>query len=175
MTARIRRFIAEKAPATPCLIMDLDIVEQKYEELRRALPFATIYYAMKANPAAEILQLLARLGSSFDAASIYEIRDVIANGATPDRVSFGNTIKKKADIAAAYELGVRLFAFDSEGELDKLAAAAPGARVFCRIVMTGGGSDWPLGRQFGCEATMTRDQMLRARDRGVDTEGKAKR
>src|SRR3546814_17333329 len=24
MTARIRRFIAEKAPATPCLIMDLD-------------------------------------------------------------------------------------------------------------------------------------------------------
>src|SRR3546814_4476073 len=101
MTARIRRFIAEKAPATPCLIMDLDIVEQKYEELRRALPFATIYYAMKANPAAEILQLLARLGSSFDAASIYEIRDVIANGATPDRVSFGNTIKKKADIAAA--------------------------------------------------------------------------
>jgi len=171
MTARIRRYIAEKAPATPCLIMDLDVVEQKYEELRRALPFATIYYAMKANPAPEILQLLSGLGSSFDAASIYEIRDVLMNGASPERVSFGNTIKKKADIAAAYALGVRLFAFDSECELDKLAEAAPGARVFCRIVMTGEGSDWPLGRKFGCEAEMARDLLIAARDKGLEPYG----
>jgi len=147
--------------------MDLGVVEQTYEELRRALPFATIYYAMKANPAPEILRLLAGLGSSFDAASIYEIRDVLANGASADRVSFGNTIKKKADIAEAYELGVRLFAFDSECELDKLAEAAPGARVFCRIVMTGEGSDWPLGRKFGCEADMARDLLVAARDKGL--------
>ena len=39
------------------------------------------------------------------------------------RLSFGNTIKKAADIAAAHRLGVDLFAFDSVGELRKLAAS----------------------------------------------------
>jgi len=29
---------------------------------------------------------------------------------------------------------VRLFAFDSEAELQKLSRVAPGARVFCRVL-----------------------------------------
>ena len=79
------------------------------------MPDAAVYYAMKANPAPEILQLLAGLGSSFDAASVNEIDMVLATGAGPERISFGNTIKKRADIAAAYERGVRLYAFELLG------------------------------------------------------------
>jgi ornithine decarboxylase len=167
MTAKIRRYFAENAPATPCLVVDLEVVEQNYQELQRALPLATIYYAMKANPAPEILGLLVELGSHFDAASIYEIRDVMSAGAPAERISFGNTIKKQSDIAEARRLGIDLFAFDSEGELEKLAAVAPGARVFCRLVMTGEGADWPLGRKFGCELDMARDLLIRARDLGL--------
>lgn len=171
MTARIRRFLAEHQPETPCLVVDLDVVAQNYQGLKRALPHATIYYAMKANPAPEILRLLADLGSSFDAASIYEIRDALAAGATAERISFGNTVKKQSDIAKAFELGVRLFAFDSESELQKLAAAAPGAKVFCRLLMTGEGADWPLGRKFGCEIDMARDLLIRAGEMGLDPYG----
>ncbi len=167
MTAKIRRYFAENQPATPCLVVDLEVVEQNFHDLQRALPLATIYYAMKANPAPEILELLVGLGSHFDAASIYEIRDVMKAGASADKISFGNTVKKQSDIAEARRLGVDLFAFDSEGELEKLAAAAPGARVFCRLVMTGEGADWPLGRKFGCELDMARDLMIRARDMGL--------
>ncbi len=126
MTRKISRFLAQRRPETPCLVLDLDIVAQNYAKLRQAMPDAAIYYAMKANPAPEVLALLVRLGSSFDAASINEIDMVLAAGAGPERISFGNTIKKQADIAAAYARGVRLFAFDAWAELEKIAVGRAG-------------------------------------------------
>ena len=151
MNEKIARFFAEQQPATPCLVVDLDIVEENFRSLTAALPDAKIYYAVKANPAPEILSLLAAKGSSFDTASVPEIEMALAAGATPDRISFGNTIKKQRDIAKAYELGVRLFAFDSIEELEKIAELAPGSRVFCRILTSGEGAEWPLSRKFGCD------------------------
>src|SRR3546814_13533628 len=73
-------------------------------------------------------------------------------------MSFGNTIKKKTDIASAYAKGVRLFAFDSEIELEKLAAAAPGAQVFCRVLMECDGAEWPLSKKFGCSPRMRSEE-----------------
>lgn len=160
MTKKISSFLARRQPETPCLVLDLDIVAQNYAKLRQAMPDARIYYAMKANPAPEILTLLAGLGASFDAASINEIDLVLAAGAGPERISFGNTIKKQADIAAAYARGVRLYAFDSWAELEKIAAAAPGSRVFCRITTSGEGAEWPLSRKFGCDPA-TAAELLR--------------
>jgi len=171
MTARIRRFLDESRPATPCLVIDLEVVRENYLAFTRLLPEAAVYYAVKANPAPEILSLLVRLGSSFDCASIYEVRDCLAAGAPASRLSFGNTIKKSADIEAAWKLGVDLFAFDSAAELRKLAGAAPGARVYCRIAMTGEGADWPLGRKFGCEVDMARDLMVEAGRLGLEPFG----
>ena len=172
MTARIERYLAAERPETPCLVVDLDVVRQNYEALSQALPAARIFYAMKANPAPEIMGMLAGLGSCFDTASIYEIREAIAAGATPDRLSFGNTIKKRSDIAEAYRLGVRLFAFDSEGELEKLAEAAPGAQVYCRLRFEcSPTADWPLGGKFGCSVEMARDLLIRAGELGLDAYG----
>jgi ornithine decarboxylase len=113
-----------------------------------------VFYAVKANPAPEVLTLLARLGSCFDTASVVEIEQTLAAGATADRISFGNTIKKERDIARAYALGVRLFAVDCEAEVEKIARAAPGAKVFCRILCDGDGAEWPLSRKFGCAPEM---------------------
>jgi ornithine decarboxylase len=76
---------------------------------------------------------------------------VLAAGCTPDRISYGNTIKKESEIAAAFRLGVTLFAIDCEAEVEKVARAAPGSRVICRIHCDGSGSEWPLSRKFGCE------------------------
>ena len=38
MTERIDRFLAVSQPATPCLVVDLDVVRQSYETLQRLLP-----------------------------------------------------------------------------------------------------------------------------------------
>lgn len=171
MTAKIDAFLRDNRPATPCLVLDLDVVADNYVALTTALPDARVFYAVKANPAPAILKLLAAAGSSFDCASIPEIDMVLAAGATPDRISFGNTIKKESDVAAAFERGVRLYAFDCEAELDKIARSAPGSRVFCRILTTGEGAEWPLSRKFGCEPEMAKELLLAARFKGVEAYG----
>lgn len=171
MTPKIARFLADRRLPTPFLVVDCDVVAANYEALRAALPSAEIYYAVKANPAAPILGRLAGLGSSFDAASAAEIDQCLAAGAPPGRISYGNTVKKRADIAHAFERGVRLYAFDSADELDKLAAAAPGCEVYCRILTASTDARWPLSRKFGCNLEMARDLMLHAAELGLDPVG----
>lgn len=171
MTPKIAEFLRDRAPATPCLVLDVDRVEENYRRLTAALPLARVYYAVKANPAAPILERLTALGSSFDAASWEEVEACLAAGAEPDAISYGNTIKKVSAIRAAHEAGVTMFAFDSEAELLKLARHAPGARVYCRILVENKGAEWPLSRKFGCELDMARDLMVRAAALGLDPYG----
>jgi ornithine decarboxylase len=170
-TQRILDFLAERRPEGPCLVVDLDVVRQNYRAFRRALPDTRIFYAVKANPAPEILSALASLGSSFDTASVPEIRMALAAGATPDRISYGNTIKKERDIAEAHRLGIALFAVDSAAEVEKIARAAPGAKVFCRILTDGAGAEWPLSRKFGCDPAMAEGVLLRAHELGLRAHG----
>jgi len=171
ITPRIAEFLDTVEPQTPCLVVDLDLVKETYLALSRALEPAQMFYSVKANPAPEILRLLARLGSSFDAASAGEIDLCLAHGIEPARLSFGNTIKKKADIAYAYEKGVRLFAFDAESDLRKIALAAPGSRVFCRVLVDNEGAEWPLSRKFGCTPKMAVQLMVLAQTLGLDACG----
>ena len=171
MTPKIARFFADSQPPTPCLVVDLDRVEANYRALSHALPLARIYYAVKANPAASVLQRLVSLGSAFDAAGFEEIEACLAAGAAPAKISFGNTIKKVSAIRSAHDAGISLFAFDSDEELTKLARHAPGARVYCRIRVENEGADWPLSRKFGTTVSHARDMMLRAGDLGLDPYG----
>src|SRR6187402_382126 len=114
MTDRIRNFLRTRSEDGPVLVVDLDVVRDNYSAFAKALPDTRVFYAVKANPAPEVLSLLASLGSCFDTASVAEIEMALAAGATPDSVSYGNTIKKERDVARAYALGVRLFAVDCE-------------------------------------------------------------
>ena len=167
MTERLRRFADSRALETPCLLIDLDRIEANYLALTEALPEAAVYYAVKANPDPQVLTRLAMLGSAFDVASVPEVEMALATGVAPEKLSYGNTIKKEADIAAAFAKGVDLFAFDSAAELAKIGRAAPGARVFCRILTSGDGAEWPLSRKFGCTPGMARELLAQAQDHGL--------
>ncbi len=171
MTDRIRDFLRDRRPEGPCLVVDLDIVRDNYRTFASAMPDSRVYYAVKANPAPEILAALADLGSSFDCASLAEIDMALGAGATPERISYGNTIKKERDIAAAYARGVRLFAVDSREEVEKVGRAAPTARVFCRILIANDGAEWPLSRKFGCAPAMAVDVLEHAHRLSLDAYG----
>src|SRR6202521_5385314 len=171
MTERIRNFLRDRRDDRPCLVVDLDVVRENYRSFAHALPDSRVFYAVKANPAPELLGLLVSLGSCFDTASVAEIEMVLAAGAAPDRISFGNTIKKERDIARAYELGVRLFAVDCKPEVEKIARVAPGARVFCRILFSCAGAEWPLSRKFGCDPEMAIDVLEHAHRLGLQAYG----
>src|SRR6476619_1756148 len=171
MTDRIKDFLARNREGGPRLVVDLDVVRENYLGFASTLPDTRVFYAVKANPAPEILDLLAGLGSCFDTASVTEIEQALAAGAAHDRVSFGNTIKKEKDIARAYALGIRLFAVDCEAEVEKIARAAPGSKVFCRILCDGAGAEWPLSRKFGCVPEMAADVLEHAHRLGLEAYG----
>ncbi|MBV1704915.1 MAG: type III PLP-dependent enzyme [Hyphomicrobiales bacterium] len=171
MTQRIQDFLRARREDGPCLVLDLDVVRENYAAFAKALPDTRVFYAVKANPAPEVLSLLAGLGSCFDTASVGEIEMALAAGASPDRISYGNTIKKERDVATAYGLGVRLFAVDCEAEVEKIARAAPGSKVFCRILCDGDGAEWPLSRKFGCAPSMAASVLERAHRLGLVAHG----
>ena len=153
---------------TPFVVIDRQIIADAYDQLGTCFPFAKIYYAVKANPAVEIIELLRDKGSSFDIASIYELDKVMATGVGPERISYGNTIKKARDIRYFYEKGVRLFATDSEADLRNIAKAAPGSKIYVRILTEGSTSaDWPLSRKFGCQPDMALDLLILAKQLGL--------
>ena len=168
--ARFKAFADRRE--TPFLLMDLAIVQQHFAELREHFPYAKIYYAVKANPAAEIIRLLRDQGGYFDVASVYELEKVLALGCDPARIGYGNTIKKRKDIAAFYARGVRLFVSDSEADLRNIAELAPGAKVTIRILTEGDQtSDWPLSRKFGCQTDMAMDLLVLSRELGLQPYG----
>ncbi len=162
---RIQDFSKDKQ--TPFLIVSLEKVAQNYEDLKSSLPYAKIYYAVKANPDEKILKVLAKKGSSFDTATIYELDQLLELGVTPDRISFGNTIKKEEDIAYAYEKGIRMFATDSAVDLKKISRAAPESKVFFRLLSSGGDADWPLSKKFGVYPDSAYKLAIKAKKLGL--------
>ncbi len=157
---------------TPCLVVDTATFSRQLDELIECFPYAKTYYAIKANPGEELLRILDSRGCNFDVASRYELDKVLAIGVTGDRVSFGNTIKKAKDIRYFHEMGVNLFATDSEADLRNIAKAAPGARVFVRILTEGAQTaDWPLSRKFGCQTDMALDLCILAKELGLEPYG----
>lgn len=153
---------------TPFLVVDLDIIRQKYEELTGCFPMAKVHYALKANPGLPVIELLRDLGSNFDTASIFELNKVLDAGVTPDRISYGNTIKKAAHIKYAFEKGIRLYATDSKADLQSIADNAPGSKIFVRILVEGGETaEWPLSRKFGCHPDMAIDLLMMAKHLGL--------
>src|SRR5260370_14237799 len=107
MNHKIAHFLTEHSPETPCLVVDLDRVGEAYDLLCRYLSIASVYYAVKANPAPEIVAMLARRGSNFDVASPARIALCLGNGANPETPSFRNTIQKEKDLALAFAPRVR--------------------------------------------------------------------
>lgn len=157
---------------TPFQLILSDVIEEKYQELRKALPFANVYYAVKANPAPDVLRLLNRLGSNFDVASVYELRRLQELGISADRMSCGNTIKKFEHIKEFYTAGIRLFVTDSEGDLRNIAMAAPGSKIMVRLMTEGAQTaDWPLSRKFGCSPDLAGDLLILARKLGLQPWG----
>lgn len=153
---------------TPNIVINLNKVKTNFIKLKDSFPFAKIFYAIKANPGEPILQMLVDQGSCFDIASRYELDLIQKFDVAPERLSFGNTIKKAKDIKYFYDKGIRMFATDSKDDLKAIAENAPGSKIYVRILVENSvTADWPLSRKFGCHPDMAYDLLVMARDLGL--------
>ncbi len=169
--SRVERYIAANEFDQPTLVLDTDIVAERFHQLKSGLGDAAIHYAVKANPAKEIIERLVNEGSNFDAASRGEIELCLSQGARPEQISFGNTVKRASDIAFAHAAGIRLFVADASEELEKIAEHAPGAMVYIRLLVDNPEADWPLSRKFGCDTGTALALLDEARALGLDPVG----
>jgi ornithine decarboxylase len=159
------------ATETPYLALDVPAAVTRFRRLAAALPGTAVHYAVKANPDPTLLAALAAAGSRFDVASPAEVVAALEAGAAPSDLVYSNPVKRRDDIAFADRLGVRLFVVDSLEETQKVAAAAPGSAVLCRIVTSGEGSDWSLSRKYGCSADQAAHILRSAAAVGLDPAG----
>ena len=159
--------------STPFLELDLDVVADRYARLAASLPGTAIHYAVKANPHPEVLETLAALGSGFDVASPAEVAAATAAGAPAGELLYSHPVKRRDDVAWAHAAGVRLFVVDSPDEVGKVAQAAPGASVLCRLLTSGEGSDWPLSRKYGAPPDACVRMLRDAAQQGLDPAGVA--
>ncbi|MDH7484417.1 MAG: type III PLP-dependent enzyme, partial [Spirochaetales bacterium] len=67
--------------------------------------------------------------------------------------------------------GIRLFVTDSMQDLDKISRAAPGSKVFFRLLTEGLGADWPLSKKFGSHPDMARQLIKTAVRFGLEPYG----
>ena len=150
MTHKCLQWLDQNSKTSPLMVFDLEKLKKNYLLFKKYFFGIKPYYAVKANPHEKIINLLNKLGSCFDCASIKEIKICIKNKVNPEKISFGNTIKKGLDIKQAFSLGVKIFAVDSELELEKIAKFAPRSKIFFRVQVPNGGAQWPLSNKFGC-------------------------
>ena len=156
---------------TPVLLMDRDKVREKAALVGSGIRGSRVFYAMKANPAEDVLRFIAELGLGFEIASEGELAVLERLGVSPDRMISSNPLKSFRFLEMAAAAGMDYFAFDSEDEVDKMAQLLPGKKVYVRLSVPNEGSEWPLSRKFGVEPDRALELLLYAAERGLDPVG----
>jgi ornithine decarboxylase len=165
---------------TPVVVIDHEVIRQNYASFCRHLPKVQAYYAVKANPAPEIVRTLYKAGASFDVASLPEFRLVHKNiERLPakkrqdfiwDKIIYANPIKPKETLKALDQYKP-LLTYDNPEELHKIKRFAPHAGLVLRLRVPNTGSVVELSSKFGCDTGEAVDLILEAFRIGLVVEG----
>ncbi len=166
---RIRALV--KMHGTPLMVIDKAKLIEEYKTFRRMMPRVRLFYAIKANPHPDIIKTFRDLDGCYDCASEGEMKLVLAQGVSPDRIIFANTIKRPEALEFARKSKVNFVTFDNEPELYKIAKHAPGCRVLARVKVGNLGSIVELSLKFGADEEQIVPMLLKAKSLGLKPEG----
>ena len=156
---------------SPYLLVDEEMIRDKVALVGKHIRNAHVFYAIKANPDRQLVELVNSLGIGFEIASEGELQIVKSVGIEPERIITSNTVKTVGFIEQLFAYGVRYFAFDSADEVRKLSQFAPGAHVYVRLSVPNEGSEWPLSKKFGVEIDDASELLMMAKHSGLDPVG----
>jgi ornithine decarboxylase len=165
---------------TPLVVVDHDVLRENYATFKRYLPRVQAYYAVKANPAPEIVQTFYKAGASFDVASFPEfmlVYELIRRRPAKerqdfvwDKIVYANPVKAKETLEELNKYKP-LVTFDNRIEIGKIAEHAPSAGLLVRLRVPNTGSMVELSSKFGCEPGEAVSLMEEARESGLVVEG----
>jgi ornithine decarboxylase len=165
---------------TPVVVIDHEVIRKNYASFCRHLPKVQAYYAVKANPAPEIVRTLYKAGASFDVASLPEFllvhRNIERLSAKKrqdfiwDKIIYANPIKPKETLKAL-DRYKPLLTYDNREELHKIKRYAPHAGLVLRLRVPNTGSVVELSSKFGCDTGEAVDLILEAFRTGLVVEG----
>ena len=165
---------------TPIVVIDHDAIRKNYASFRRRLPKVQAYYAVKANPAPEIVRTLYKAGASFDVASLPEFLLVYENikhlpakerqNFIWDKIIYANPIKPRETLKELDQYKP-LLTYDNIDELRKIKRYAPHAGLVLRLRVPNTGSMVELSSKFGCDSGEAVDLILEAFRIGLVVEG----
>jgi ornithine decarboxylase len=165
------------------------------------LPYIVPFYAVKCNPDPIIIKLFAKLGISFDCASIKEIKQVLndmkinsvntekststsstsSNFSTSstssndiyitERIIYANPCKIISHLIESQILNVRMMTLDCIEELHKIHTYFPNAELIIRIAVDDSNSVCKFSSKFGCGNTDAQKIMNRAKELGMNVIG----
>ena len=153
---------------TPRLDLDPAVAQLRYRRLTAALPHTPVHYTVAANPDPVLLQALTSAGCRFAVSGLDELRAVMEAGARATDLVCCGDLHRRADLVAAWQLGVRFFVVSSSMQTRKLAALAPGAAVLCRVSAS---SAQPHPTVGCCPPTVAAGVLLGAQEAGLQVAG----
>jgi ornithine decarboxylase len=156
---------------TPFFAFEKIKIIKNINEFKNCFPEASIFYAMKANSEPEILEIIAKQGVGFEVASKYELDMLRRLKVSPKKIIYGTAVKPHSHIKEFADYGVDTFAADSFPELEKIASAAPSAKVYIRALVSDTGSIFKFSDKFGTWFENIPALLERARDLGLTPYG----
>lgn len=162
----------EKLPyKTPFFLFSKNKILHNYQEFKKLFPDPLVHYAMKANSEPEVLKTLSEAGSGFEVASKFELDMLKPLKVLPEKIIYGTSVKPASHIKEFAKYGVDRFAFDSFPEIDKIAAIAPGSRVYVRTIANDSGSVFKFSEKFGTDTASIIPLLTHAKDVGLHPYG----
>jgi len=156
---------------TPCFVISKKEIEKNFKDFEKKFPGSQIFYAMKANSEKGVLETIHKLKSGFEVASVGELNLLKEIDVPAEKIMYGSAVKPAESIKKFSNYGVNVFAFDSSSELEKIAANAPGSKVYVRMSVDDAGSVFKFSEKFGADKNSIVSLLIRAKELGLKAYG----
>ncbi len=164
--------LLSKGMETPFLVLSKKKIEENYTRLSLALENkVSLFYAVKANPISEVIEIIKNIGGGFEVSSADELRLVMNFNVPLNKIFYSTPVKKRSEISYFYKEGINLFVFDNDIEIEKIAQCAPKSQVMLRIQTKNKNSLIDLSLKFGAEPKDALYLLEKARNMGLYPRG----
>lgn len=164
-------FLETLSYETPFFLFSRKKILKNLDKFKKLFPNCSIHYAMKANSEPEVLKTLMNAGCGFEVASKYELDMLNKIKVPPEKIIYGTSVKPTAQIKEFFDYGIDRFACDSLPEIEKIAAVAPGSRVYMRTIANDAGSVFKFSEKFGTDTSSIIQLLVRAKEVGLHPYG----